>query len=1235
MALSDKVNLQVKREGTIGNNTEMRYTFRLTSYNSTPISLADYRIVGFLNSYSPRTIAVQEGFGKGMGVGDFSGTLSDNNPQLISYTSAAGMPPRIYPPFEKYTYQWIYHFSGDATLNSAGAYWNDIRILLRNDDYRSFYHFASDGTIESGEHSLSRSYTYTSASSYHDNPSFILEYNDGGIWKKVDEVLNVGGTPDTNSGKYPYETVWLSAGGNTGDNRLAGFNTSYNHQIQIGNKDAYIFEGAISTNYGAVQSVGINGGGSGQATRAMYDFPWSSFTDDANYAELHLFCSNNNLGEQFEVNTLSGAWTEAGSNWSNSNELFSASTSGFHYRFNFAVPGVYDTQSSILPANLSIELLNKWRTGELTPYGVTFSYPLSSEHLEYNYGNPTLYFRESPDYFNKPKVIIVTDATTIGGFVWIGNTNSDWTVDSNWSGGVKPGPYDIALFDANYSTNPCDLGGNENVYGLSATAGYSGSLNLSAYSLSATSFAYFNNFTNMNPGTSTVTMLNSSILRLGNNSLYNLKVLSNDSLLIDSTTNGKVENTLDIENNASVNLAGDLIVSNGLNLTGTISGAGDLEFDGPVAINFTGSPTLCANTILSKTSKTLNAGTYYAPVTVVTSSSDWIGGNELDFSTGTFNFENGVNFVKPVTGSSQLIVDMENNPYVTVRGDLTLSGVDVTYWKFGTNDVNIHDDIFVNHIVTTATPWSSKGGGIAMVSNDDQQFKAHSVTYVPKIVHTGSGELKIDSTGFVVSAFTNAGGPINFNNQNFTSIGNFNVYNGDSDTFRNINSITFAVSGNTTLVGGRNGELLNLDNIIGHYWDVNGFLNATSASIRNSNASLGTSGTASNSLDGGSNVSWFFAGDTAPVITLGTAVPSSAASQNILIPVTVFDSNGLDGTSLGVDANSLYGISGVPTIHSATCATMEVVVSADGSSSPVISAVDVGGRVATVTAGPYFRDATPPKVTFGAPIPENPTSGTMLIPVSVEDAISVNSSDYKFATHDGNIGYISNILQVNPKKVTFTVTLTAEAYDAPLLISANDATGNMAISASTTLYTIDKSLPTVSGVSTYPDNKIAPSISATFNSTDNYRITGDSVSLKASIDNKYPCVITNIQQNSVSDVTYDVIVENTGTLYISAYDVAGNEYIYSDSGYVASPPFRFGPPVPSRESSDVITVNVSAYNVFTDDIDNYYARIGDQRMTISNLTSSSILSATYSFDVTISGTPDAIGDLIVSGGYIS
>ena len=75
MSLNSKVNLQVKRQTGLSNET--RFQFRFYSYESSAVSLSDYRIVGFFNipTIDANVIIEQQGGTQGSGVGGTTGTL--------------------------------------------------------------------------------------------------------------------------------------------------------------------------------------------------------------------------------------------------------------------------------------------------------------------------------------------------------------------------------------------------------------------------------------------------------------------------------------------------------------------------------------------------------------------------------------------------------------------------------------------------------------------------------------------------------------------------------------------------------------------------------------------------------------------------------------------------------------------------------------------------------------------------------------------------------------------------------------------------------------------------------------------------------------------------------------------------------------------------------------------------------------------------------------------------------
>ncbi|MDZ4217082.1 MAG: LamG-like jellyroll fold domain-containing protein, partial [Candidatus Gracilibacteria bacterium] len=70
----------------------------------------------------------------------------------------------------------------------------------------------------------------------------------------------------------------------------------------------------------------------------------------------------------------------------------------------------------------------------------------------------------------------------ISGFIWLGTTSNAWNTGSNWSGGVVPGPSDVALFEASSNIN-CSVDVAVDVKGIDIQVPYSGTISQNAYTM--------------------------------------------------------------------------------------------------------------------------------------------------------------------------------------------------------------------------------------------------------------------------------------------------------------------------------------------------------------------------------------------------------------------------------------------------------------------------------------------------------------------------------------------------------------------------------------------------------------------------------------------------------------------------------------------------------------------------------------------------------------------------------
>jgi len=201
MPLTDKINLQVQRNFAQAN--ELSYRFRITGFESTSIDLANYRIVAyFFSNFERSQIDLGANFA-GFAFGG-NGTSGSVNADItaIFYDAESNLPPRVSPTsFNAIPGLFNVKFQIGLTggvINAPNTGFQNLDVRFRSDSFRNFQQ------LNGIDRDYELSYSRTESTAFVDDPTFILEFFDGTDWLKVEEVLDDTGTPDPNTGVYPY-----------------------------------------------------------------------------------------------------------------------------------------------------------------------------------------------------------------------------------------------------------------------------------------------------------------------------------------------------------------------------------------------------------------------------------------------------------------------------------------------------------------------------------------------------------------------------------------------------------------------------------------------------------------------------------------------------------------------------------------------------------------------------------------------------------------------------------------------------------------------------------------------------------------------------------------------------------------------------------------------------------------------------------------------------------------------
>lgn len=172
---------------------------------------------------------------------------------------------------------------------------------------------------------------------------------------------------------------------------------------------------------------------------------------------------------------------------------------------------------------------------------------------------------------------------------------------------------------------------------------------------------------------------------------------------------------------------------------------------------------------------------------------------------------------------------------------------------------------------------------------------------LPAIYHTGTCTLAVAQRALSCMGYTHSAGAIDFGGFDFrtTGGGSFSIANGTANTVLSLAGAALTVTGNASFAG-TTGNRLGLNP--GGAWSISatGALNADYAIIGGSNASGGTEGIATNSIDGTGNTHWAFSSAKIWDGGAGDNQWSSANNWSDDLPVEPDDTVKFNGTDVGM-----------------------------------------------------------------------------------------------------------------------------------------------------------------------------------------------------------------------------------------------------------------------------------------------------------------------------------------------
>lgn len=1255
MALSDKVNLQVKVAAS--SNNYIQYAFKFISYENEVINLSDYRIVCYFNTFREASIFVQDRILAGYGNGATSGSLTQTAGNISQEFFSISSPPRIYPFDKRYDKEVILPLAGTAACLSAGSYFDNILYQIRFSSGQDFIsENAGTSAYTIGIGAFAESYSYESSTVYVDNPTFVLEYNDSTYgWIKVLEYSNAS-TVDTNTGLYPYDTIFESKKAIGDTNRQYGWDTTYDHDGILASYDGYISESEPSSAYPSSTTYSPNGSGSGSPnTRVvLYKFATDALADKiVSAAELYTYFIGSNQVVAIECRANVNDYT-SGSTW---NSIGGWSGTSGEMQSQLMIDPPYQFQNSYIAHNLLKSRVQDWKDTSANNYGLCIRYVDPSGKTGYN--APTIAALENTDYSYPPMMFVYSGPISAAGsnyIRWKGTTSNLWSVGSNWEGGSVPLASDYAVFDELYYTNPCTLDSNNSIKNIiTSGASYSGTIDLSTNTLTiydTVSAFNISNFGNIITSAATVELkgniginttsgcfIENIILNTGATLQSPLLVV--DSILIkNSSTLGSTlsSNILDVRSTINFEIGNETI--------STLK----LYVESDAVIPSTG--TLSVNSIYYFGSSVVKARTYNCPVYIVAPNNgtySYAASSSAIFTSGDCIFNSTFSIIAEGSpNDSILTVDMNyedanvmfNNGFYTSD-----SGRQFLHLIFPSFLSLFYGDIKVGHVIISTSntdncTWRLIGNNnISMDSYDTR------IITMPHIDKFDTGTLTLNNSNppdyltfesiTLGSVFNSWAPSVNFNNHNLYSKGSMTIA-AEGTTIQNIGGSNLSAANmyfykdavsNGSFVGASPWSAYSI-----------GILQADGVSLANSIATSST-GYAIRSADLGGNVNWFF--DTIPPIILETSAnPGHYSQQPISAYYTITDEGGFDANTITV-TNGFGDLLNVIQYSPTSASFMVVISGAQRCGQLEISATDYSGNIVEFTSMPFSFDLTAPIMSILNYSPQTGVSNNFIdVIVSAHDNCILSGSQQVFAaTFNNQPAQIQSINFSDYQNATATIRLSSSSpiTNGDLYISATDSALNTGV-----LYSSAFTIAT-----------IAPQV--TFESNPNFKI-GSTVILVSAIfedavgmSNTIPYNMAyngiNIPFNTIYDSSTKVILSavipsnrGAGSVSVTGFNTAGVSAVGTDFGYSYIPVIIFGDPVPSNISKTTITVPISAIGPFVNESNYYYVRLSGTRMPISEPTSGVLNIFGYdfeylSFSATVSSTSDLYGNLIISAGY--
>jgi hypothetical protein len=367
------------------------------------ISVDDYRVVSYHNLRWDKVSLGNQTQGATGTSGTTNGFLQFDISDDKSFNTPTD-PPRILPTDGKYSYRVRTKFGSGGEFVGHGSSFSGMFLRIRHQSSWNFIVEPSNGAYE---YAPENSYSSTSASTYTDEPSFILEYNPidsftpgSSNWTRVTEYINTD-TEDPNTGVYPYGDAIKDQ-------------TSTDHYAIYADYDTTIRSQAPNSNYGSSTALDLFSsvaGPTGDNRRPMVHYNVSGVSSGSvSKVESWLFTSNSNstFDDLVDIISLSADFDESTATWNNSEFLFNGET--LLTKDASLLPGDH-WRDSYFKLDLPISAVQDWVDTPANNNGLGLVYQNEGTFTEVS---PSFGSSEIADDYKKPLMVISYYGTSGG-----------------------------------------------------------------------------------------------------------------------------------------------------------------------------------------------------------------------------------------------------------------------------------------------------------------------------------------------------------------------------------------------------------------------------------------------------------------------------------------------------------------------------------------------------------------------------------------------------------------------------------------------------------------------------------------------------------------------------------------------------------------------------------------------------------------------------------------------------